>query len=219
VVTSDGALTLGGEAGERALQFWQDLVHVDKSMRGPPGRDYVAWDATKQDFVAGNTSMMVTSSAFLRYLEKRVDNLVGAPLPRDVRASVPTGGTFWVVLASAPQPEKDAAWAFIRWMCEPRQAIEWAAGTGYLPVTEAAHEEMRATGFYDVTMPDGTPGHPADLVAFRQLENADPWPWAELLFRIERDIIEPRLEGAVFANTDARRVLEDAREEARSARL
>ena len=42
LVAPSGEVVLGGDAGERALAFWQDLVHVDRTMRPPPDRDYNA---------------------------------------------------------------------------------------------------------------------------------------------------------------------------------
>jgi sn-glycerol 3-phosphate transport system substrate-binding protein len=211
ILDDDGTPVLGGEAGERALRFWQRLVYEDRVMRPPPGRDYNSWQATNQDFLAGRAAMTWTSTAFLRYLE---DNarfpVVAAPLPRaDAagRASVPTGGTHFVVVRAAPPEEKAAAWAFLRFMCEPEQAIDWATRTGYMPVTETAVERLEKSGYYAQ--------HPNDRVAYDQLAAAAPLPWAPNLFRVQRDVVQPALEAAVLANRDAHEVMEEARAEAR----
>jgi hypothetical protein len=76
-----------------------------------------------------------------------------------------------------------------------------------LPVTEPAIRRLEETGWYAK--------HPNDLVAYAQLADVDPWPWAETLFRIQRDVVEPRLEGAVFSNRDPELVMKDARDAAR----
>jgi sn-glycerol 3-phosphate transport system substrate-binding protein len=208
ITDAAGTPTLGGEAGERALRYWQTLIHEDRSMRPPPGRDFNAWEVTNQDFLSGRASIIWTSTAFLRYLEENARfPVVAAPLPRDVRASVPTGGTFFVVMRRAPVSEKRAAWEFLRWMCAPEQTIAWATRTGYLPVARGAIESLRARGYYAE--------HPNDRVALDQLRDAQPWPWAPNLFRIERDVVEPKLEDAVLANRDAHVALDEAREEAR----
>jgi hypothetical protein len=82
------AQALGGEAGVKALRFWQELVHERRVMRPPPGRDYNAWQAANQDFLAGRAAMVITNSAFLRYLERNASFPVTvAPVPRDVRAA------------------------------------------------------------------------------------------------------------------------------------
>lgn len=204
VFDDEGRPTLGGEAGHKALRLWQDLVHRERVMRPPPGRDYDAWNVTNQDFLGGRAAFIWTSTAYIRYLE---DNarfpVVAAPLPRDVRASVPTGGTFFVVVAQAPDEERAAAARFLRFFCDVDQATLLSTRTGYLPITEPAVQRMRADGFFAA--------HPNDDVAQAQLASVDPWPWEPNLFRIERDIVDPRLEEAVLLDRDARAVLGEAR--------
>lgn len=204
VFDEEGRPTLGGDAGVKALRLWQDLVHREKVMRPPPGRDYDAWNVVNQDFLGGRAAFIWTSTAYIRYLE---DNarfpVVAAPLPRDVRLSVPTGGTFFVVVKQAPDEEKAAAARFLRFFCETEQASFLSTRTGYLPITTPAVEKMRADGFFTK--------HPNDEVAQQQLASVEPWPWEPMLFRIERDIVDPRLEEAVLLDRDARAVLEDAR--------
>ncbi|MCL2448273.1 MAG: ABC transporter substrate-binding protein [Polyangiaceae bacterium] len=208
LVMPDGQVTLGGRAGEDALRFWQRLVRDDRVMRPPPGRDYQAWQSTNDSFLRRRVAMMWSSTAYVRYLEDNASFPVqAAPLPRQSRASVPTGGTMFVILRGAPEEEKQAAWEFVRWMCEREQASTWAARTGYLPVTMPAVDHLVTSGFYA--------RHPNHRVAYDQLANVDPWPWAPELFRIERDVVEPRLEDAVLTGRDAREVLEEARDDAR----
>ena len=199
-----GRATLGDEAGVRALRLWQDLVHRDKAMRPPPGRDYDAWNVVNQDFLGGRAAFIWTSTAYIRYLEDNAKfPVIAAPLPSEVRASVPTGGTFFVVVKQAPDEEKIAAARFLRFFCEAEQAAYLSTRTGYLPITTPAAAKMRADGFFAK--------HPNDEVAQAQLANVDPWPWEPLLFRIERDIVDPRLEEAVLLDRDAASVLGEAR--------
>ncbi len=208
VLDADGRPTLGGEAGVKALRFWQELVHERRVMRPPPGRDYNAWQAANQDFLAGRAALVMTSSAFLRYLERNASfPVTAAPVPRDVRAAVPTGGTFFVLLKQAPRAEREAAWRFLRWMCGADQTVEWATRTGYLPVATDAVARLESEGYYR--------SHPNDRVALDQLRDAQPWPWSENLFRVQRDAVEPRLEEAVLARRDARAALDEARAAAR----
>jgi sn-glycerol 3-phosphate transport system substrate-binding protein len=116
---------------------------------------------------------------------------------------VPTGGTFFVVVKQAPAEEKLAAARFLRFFCEPEQAAYLSTRTGYLPTTEPAVARMRAEGFFA--------RHPNDAVAQAQLADVDPWPWEPMLFRIERDVVDPRLEEAVITGRDARAALDEAR--------
>jgi sn-glycerol 3-phosphate transport system substrate-binding protein len=208
LLAPDGSPVLGGDAGVRAIELWQALVHRDRTMRPPPGRDYNAWQGANADFVAGRAAMIWTSTAFLRYLEENATFQVGAaPLPRDVRASVPTGGTFFVMPKGPPRAEQEAAFAFLAWMMEPAQANAWATRTGYIPVSRAGIAALTASGHYAA--------HPNDKVALDQLAVAEPWPWSPDVFRIEREAVQPRLEEAVLSGRDARVMLDEARAVAR----
>jgi len=84
IVADDGTATLGGEAGEKALRFLQRLVHQDRVMRAPPGRDYNAWQAANQNFLAGRAAMTWTSTAYLRYSKRTRASLSS---PRRSRAT------------------------------------------------------------------------------------------------------------------------------------
>ena len=204
VVEDDGRVTLGGAHGTEAIQLWQKLVREDRSMKPPPGRDYNAWEATNQDFLAGRTAMIWTSTAFLKYLEDNAPfPVVAAPLPANRRRAVPTGGTHWVMLAGAAAPAKASAWEFLRWVHETEQVRYWATNTGYMPVTRRAVHSLEADGYYE--------RHPNDRVAVNQLRVAMPWPWSPELFRLQREIVQPRLERAILANADAGPLLDEAR--------
>lgn len=208
LVDVKGQPTLGDGAGEEAIRFLQTLVHEDRVMRPPPGRDYQAWQSQNESFLRGRVATMWSSTAYVRYLENNASfPVLAAPLPRKVRASVPTGGTMFVIPRAAPGEEKEAAWDFVRWMSHPEQAAAWATRTGYMPVTRSAVARLEATGYYA--------SHPNDRVAYDQLSDAAPWPWLPELFRIDREIVEPRLEEAVLAGRDARDVMDEARQDAR----
>lgn len=204
VIDPDGTATLGGEAGVRAIELWQAMVREERTMKPPPGRDYNAWDAVNADFLSQRAAMIWTSTAYLRYLEENARFEVGAaPLPRDVRASVPVGGTMFVMPRGAPKDAQIAAFTFLRWMMRPAQANAWATRTGYIPISREGIAELTRSGHYAK--------HPNDRVAMDQLAFAAPWPWAKNLFRVQREAVQPRLEAAVLGGRDARATLEDAR--------
>ena len=203
IVAENGRISLGDQAGVQALRFWQELVR-DGLMKPPPGRDYNAWEQCNQDFLSGRAAMIWSSTAFLKYLEAHARfKLIAAPLPAGAKRAVPTGGTFWVVLRGAPSAEKAAAVRFLRFMHEPEQVITWSTRTGYIPVTRAAVRLLEQRGYYAA--------HPNDRVALEQLAVAEPWPWSVDLFRIQREIVQPRLESAVIQQRDASALLTEAR--------
>jgi sn-glycerol 3-phosphate transport system substrate-binding protein len=92
-------------------------------------------------------------------------------------------------------------------MSAAEQALEFATRTGYLPVAVGATRRLHEAGFFQK--------HANDAVAQSELSHVAPWPWAPNLFRMQRDILEPRLEDAVIENRDAEGVLREARELAR----
>jgi sn-glycerol 3-phosphate transport system substrate-binding protein len=205
VVEPDGRVSLGGEAGVRALELWQTLVRRDRSMKPPPGRDYNAWEQTNQDFLAGRAAMIWTSTAFLKYLEDNAKfRVLAAPLPSGVRAAVPTGGTHWVILKDAEASQKRAAFRFLEFMQRERQAVEWATRTGYIPVTAGAIRSLERRGHYEA--------HPNERVAIDQLRVARPWPWSPRLFRVQREVVQPRLERAVLADGSAAEMIREGAE-------
>ncbi len=203
LIEADGRISLGGVAGIKALELWQRMVNEDRSMKPPPGRDYNAWEATNQDFLAGRSVMIWTSTAFVRYLEDNARfNVRAAKLPGFVRRAVPTGGTHWILLRAAPEPEKAGAWQFLRYLHEPAQVARWATSTGYIPTTQSAVRRLTEAGHYAE--------HPNDAVALAQLDVAQPWPWSPRLFQLQREIIQPRLEAAVLGRQSPRAVMQDA---------
>lgn len=206
IVDDDGAVVLGGEAGVRALALWQEMVAAGV-MRPPPGRDYNAWQVVNNDFLSGRTAMIWTSTAFLRYLEQNARfPVVAAALPGDVRRAVPTGGTFFVVPRQAPLAQLPAASAFLRFMIAPENANHFATRTGYIPVAKEGIAMLEDSGVLAA--------QPNDRVALDQLAHAMPWPWSPRLFRIQREVVQPRLEGAVLAGRPAAGALAEARQAA-----
>jgi sn-glycerol 3-phosphate transport system substrate-binding protein len=207
IIEADGTPSLGGDAGVKALELWQTMVHDDRSMKPPPGRDANANESVNKDYLARRAPMIWNSTAFLKYFEDHARfPVVAAQLPRGRRAGVPTGGTFFILLASAPEDQKRAAWAFVRFMLETDQAIDWSTSTGYLPVTHGAVRRLEAEGFYRQ--------HPNFRVAYDQLEVARPWPWSPELFRVQREILDPLIERAVLRRESPGRVMREAQKRA-----
>ncbi len=197
-----GAFTLGGEAGIRALELWKDMSAAGHMML-PAGRDYNAWSVTNTEFLSERVAMIWTSTAFVRYLEENAKfPVVAAPLPRDVRRAVPTGGTFFVVPRGGRPEWRDATAAFLSFMSRADTSNEFATKTGYIPVTKSGIAELDETGFYDA--------HANDRVAVSQLDAVRPWPWHASLFRVQREVVQSRLESAVLGGESARTSLEAA---------
>lgn len=203
VVAPDGTITLGGDAGVRALKLWREMA-AEGSMRIPPGRDYNAWQVTNTDFLEGKVASIWSSTAFVRYLEQNAKfPVVAAPLPRDQRFSVPTGGTMFVVPKAARDADKAKAARFIAFMAAAPQALTFATKTGYIPVSKGALATLDRDGYYEK--------FPNDRVAVRQLMDVSPWPWLPDLFRLQREIVQPRIEAAIVGGVTPKVALAEAR--------
>jgi sn-glycerol 3-phosphate transport system substrate-binding protein len=88
-------------------------------------------------------------------------------------------------------------------MARPDRSNEFATKTGYIPVTREGIRTLEEAGYYKKK--------PNDRVAVDQLEDVVPWPWNKELFRVQREVMQARLEAAVLSREDARRTLDAAR--------
>lgn len=88
-------------------------------------------------------------------------------------------------------------------MAQPANSNEFATKTGYIPVTREGIRLLEADGYYERV--------PNDRVAVAQLEHARPWPWSRELFRVQREVIQSRLEACVLERSSPRAALDAAR--------
>lgn len=198
-----GQATFAQEPGKKALGTLVDLTLKDKSMKHPPGRDYSAWQVANTDFLNEKVAMIWTSTAFLAYFKENAKFDFGtAFLPGDKQRAVPTGGTFFVMMKKAPEDKKEAAWEFIHWMSEPAQTARWSMSTGYMPVRRSALELPQLKAFYEEN-PDYT-------TAMDQLQHAVKFPFTPALLEIQRDLLQPNLEGPVVGRGQPGEILDKA---------
>ncbi|MBI2892259.1 MAG: ABC transporter substrate-binding protein [Deltaproteobacteria bacterium] len=202
LLTPDGRAAFGRGPGVEALELYLGMVRAG-TMRLPPGHDYAAWEKAHADFIARRAAMVITSTAFLAYITDNARFAVGAaPLPGHRRRAVPTGGTFFVLLADAPARAKRTAWSFVRWMSEPSRTAEWARRTGYLPVRRSAVDSEAMQRLYRE--------RPAFRVALDQLDERAPFPWTSALLAIEREAVQPALERAAAGEVSAAEAMAEA---------
>jgi sn-glycerol 3-phosphate transport system substrate-binding protein len=155
------------------------------------------------DFIEGRAAMIWTSTAYIRYFEDNAKfAFATAPLPKKVRHSVPTGGTFFVMPRGTPVKQQRAAAAFLAFMLGPEQANRFATETGYIPTSRAGLRDLESSGYFAQ--------HPNHRVAIDQLASSRGFPWARSLLRVEREIVQPHLEEAVLGKKNAREALTDA---------
>ena len=127
-----------GEAGEKPLQLWLDML-ADGSAFIPEGEDYASNSALRNAFMAGQCNIIMQSSAQYRGLADNSDFEVGvAYIPKLTNFAAIPGGSNLVAFEGMTDAEAEATWKFMKYMCSADVAGKYAAGTGYLPTSEAA---------------------------------------------------------------------------------
>jgi len=106
-------------------------------------------------FFSGECAMMATSSAAYGTVKQNAKfKFAVSPLP--YYADVPNapqntiigGASLWVMGGKKPEEYKGVA-KFLSFLSQPKLQEEWHEATGYLPITMAAYELTKQSGFYE----------------------------------------------------------------------
>jgi sn-glycerol 3-phosphate transport system substrate-binding protein len=128
------------------------------------------------------------------------DDVKGAP-----QNSIIGGASLWVMGGKKPQEYKGVA-KFFAFLSRPEVQMDWHVGTGYVPITLAAYELTRKSGFYDKN-----PG--ADMPV-KQLTYKAPTANSKGLrfgnFVQGREVIEEEMEAVFAGRKDAKSALDEA---------
>ncbi|MFC0213479.1 ABC transporter substrate-binding protein [Paenibacillus chartarius] len=151
------------DAGRKALQYWVDLVNVDKSMPNLDSKQ------ASQSFQAGNISMYVDTTASLTGFRKQsqFDLRTGIFPSLDGKRVVPAGGNNLFILSKDPK-KQEAAWDFVKFATSPKATAMVAQGFGYMVTRKSALEDPQLMGNYLKEVP-------AAKVTYNQVENMVPW--------------------------------------------
>lgn len=168
-----------------------------------------SWDDPRGPFFAGQVGMYFDSTANTAEVIKNSSFDVGtAFLPTadgmDPQGVIVGGASLWIT-NKVSQEQQDAAWEFIKFMTKPEIQAEWAASTGYFPITPAAYDEQVLQDVYNE--------YPQFTTAVDQLENtkqspATAGPLTEIMPEA-RNIIETAL-GEMYEGKDPKAALDDA---------
>ena len=106
-------------------------------------------------FFSGECAMLTSSSAAYANIKRNAKFDFGiAPLPYYPDApgapqnSIIGGASLWVMNGKKPEEYKGIA-RFFTFLSQPELQAEWHQQTGYLPITMAAYEITKKSGFYD----------------------------------------------------------------------
>jgi sn-glycerol 3-phosphate transport system substrate-binding protein len=128
------------------------------------------------------------------------DDVAGAP-----QNSIIGGASVWVMSGKKPADYKGVA-KFFAFLSQPEIQMEWHTGTGYIPITMAAYDMTRKSGFYEK--------NPGADVAVKQMTNKPPTANSKGLrfgnFVQGREVIEEEMENVFAGKKDAKTALDDA---------
>jgi sn-glycerol 3-phosphate transport system substrate-binding protein len=163
-------------------------------------------------FASGECAMMTSSTGAQANIRRQAkfkwsvhflpywDDVKGAP-----QNSIIGGASLWVMGGKTPNVYKGVA-EFFNFLSRPENQMDWHVSTGYLPITMAAYEMTKKSGFYEQ--------HPEAEVAIKQLMHKPPTGNSKGLrfgnFVQGREVIEEEMESAFAGKKSAKQALDDA---------
>ncbi len=214
-------LTAGGEVYNEAgnnIGFYEDgsgvkALNLWKSMQDagilylPEGEDYASNSALRNAFMAGACAITMQSSAQYRGLADNSQFEVGvAFIPKDERFAAIPGGSNLVAFEGMTEAQEQATWEFLKYMCSPDVAGKYAAGTGYLPTSEAALN----SSIYQEKLAE----YPYLDIAVRQLEYFVDMPFDESYVEIKDNIIGRYAQEVIVGDMEVQAAVDKMYEEA-----
>jgi sn-glycerol 3-phosphate transport system substrate-binding protein len=128
------------------------------------------------------------------------DDVKGAP-----QNSIIGGASLWV-MAKKPATDYKGVAKFFSFLSTPEIQMFWHTSTGYVPITQAAYEMTRKSGFYDK--------NPGAELAVKQLTNKAPTANSKGLrfgnYVQGREVIEEEMEAVFAGKKSAKEALDDA---------
>ncbi len=128
------------------------------------------------------------------------DDVKGAP-----QNAIIGGASLWVMGGKKPAEYKGVA-KFLAYLSKPEVQMAWHTATGYVPITMAAYEMTRKSGFYDK--------NPGSDMAVKQLTNKPPTANSKGLrfgnFVQGRTVIEEEMEAVFSGKKEPKPALDEA---------
>ena len=163
-------------------------------------------------FIAGECGMLQDSSASYGTVKAGVKfpfGMTELPYYPEVKGapqnSIIGGASLWVMGGRKPEEYKGVA-KFFTYLSSPAVQEAWHEATGYLPITKAAYQATKASGFYEKN--PGTEVAIIQMTAKPPTENSRGLRLGNLV-QI-RDVIGEDLEAAFSGKMDAKAALDDA---------
>ena len=163
-------------------------------------------------FASGECAMLTSSTgaqANIRRSAKFAWSVNMIPYHDDVKGapqnSIIGGASLWVMGGKTNNAYKGVA-KFFAFLSKPEIQMDWHVSTGYVPITYAAYEMTRKSGFYDK--------NPGADIAVKQLTNKPATANSKGLrfgnFVQGREVIEEEMEAVFAGKKDAKAALDEA---------
>ena len=174
-----------------ALQLWLDLQNKYNCMA--PG--IVQWTDLPTQFLAGEVAMIYHTTGNLTNIKNNATFDYGVCfMPAGRQYGAPTGGGNFYITNGISEERQQAAWKYIKFMCETERAAQWSIDTGYVATRNSCYETELLKDYYA--------SFPQALVAYEQLQYAQPelttYSAAEM-WRILNDNIQAAVTGEMTA--------------------
>jgi sn-glycerol 3-phosphate transport system substrate-binding protein len=163
-------------------------------------------------FASGECAMMTSSTGAQGTIRRTAkfdwsvnfipyhDDVKGAP-----QNSVIGGASLWI-MAKKPAADYKGVAKFFSFLSRPEIQMYWHTSTGYVPITLAAYEMTKKSGFYDK--------NPGAELAVKQLTNKPPTANSKGLrfgnYVQGREVIEEEMEAVFAGQKSAKQALDDA---------
>ena len=163
-------------------------------------------------FFSGECAMLTSSSAAQANIRKNAkfefsvnflpyhDEIKGAP-----QNSIIGGASLWVLSGKKANDYKGVA-QFFKYLSQPELQANWHQQTGYVPITLAAAEQTKKSGYYEK--------NPGTDIAVKQLNFKAPTGNSKGLrfgnFVQGREVIEEEIEAVLAGKKDAKAAMDDA---------
>jgi sn-glycerol 3-phosphate transport system substrate-binding protein len=163
-------------------------------------------------FSSGECAMLTSSSGAQANIRRNAkfewsvnfipyhDDIPGAP-----QNSIIGGASLWVMGGKTNNAYKGVA-KFLSYLSRPEVQMDWHTSTGYVPITQAAYEMTRKSGYYDK--------NPGADIAIKQLTNKPPTANSKGLrfgnYVQGREVFEEEMEGVFAGKKDAKTALDEA---------
>ena len=174
-----------------ALQLWLDLQNKYNCMA--PG--IVQWTDLPTQFLAGEVAMIYHTTGNLTNIKNNATFDFGVCfMPAGRQYGAPTGGGNFYITNGISEERQQAAWKYIKFMCDTERAAQWSIDTGYVATRNSCYETELLKDYYA--------SFPQALVAYEQLQYAQPelttYSAAEM-WRILNDNIQAAVTGEMTA--------------------